>query len=130
MRIWRTALRAQVCRRAGRDVLSSGRVLRFGRAVHAYVHWQGGWLAGLLPPSAPAPAFREGVNVLFSGTEEIQKVPAHAFARADSKPILRVINTMLQDKDVYVRRLREGYEFFKSMAQRRTELAAARAATA
>lgn len=44
------------------------------------------------------------------------------------KPILRIIKTMLEDKDVCVRRLREGYEFFKSMAQRRSDLAAARAA--
>lgn len=44
------------------------------------------------------------------------------------KPILRIIKTMLEDKDVCVRRLREGYEFFKSMAQRRSDLRAARAA--
>jgi len=44
------------------------------------------------------------------------------------KPILRIIKTMLEDKDVLVRRCREGYEFFKSMAQRRDDLAAARAA--
>lgn len=44
------------------------------------------------------------------------------------KPILRIIKTMLEDKDVCVRRLREGYEFFKSMAQRRNDLAAAKAA--
>jgi hypothetical protein len=31
------------------------------------------------------------------------------------------------DKDVAVRRLREGYEFSKSMAQRRTDLAVSRA---
>ena len=43
------------------------------------------------------------------------------------KPILRIIRTMLEDKDVCVRRLREGYEFFKSMAQRRTDLAASKA---
>ncbi len=43
------------------------------------------------------------------------------------RPILRIIKTMLQDKDVCVRRLREGYEFFKTMAQRRTDLASARA---
>jgi hopanoid biosynthesis associated radical SAM protein HpnJ len=42
------------------------------------------------------------------------------------KPVLRIIKTMLEDKDVCVRRLREGYEFFKSMAQRRSDLAAAR----
>jgi hopanoid biosynthesis associated radical SAM protein HpnJ len=42
------------------------------------------------------------------------------------KPILRIIKTMLEDKDVCVRRLREGYEFFKSMAQRRTDLEASR----
>ena len=43
------------------------------------------------------------------------------------KPILRIIKTMLEDKDVCVRRLREGYEFFKSMAQRRSDLEAAKA---
>jgi hopanoid biosynthesis associated radical SAM protein HpnJ len=35
------------------------------------------------------------------------------------KPILRIIQTMLEDKQVLVRRCREGYEFFRSMAQRR-----------
>jgi len=35
------------------------------------------------------------------------------------RPILRIIKTMLEDKTVCVRRLREGYEFFRSMAQRR-----------
>lgn len=38
------------------------------------------------------------------------------------KPILRIVKTMLEDKDVCVRRLREGYEFFKSMARRRSDL--------
>ncbi len=42
------------------------------------------------------------------------------------KPIVRIIKTMLEDKDVCVRRLREGYEFFKSMAQRRNDLEAMR----
>lgn len=46
------------------------------------------------------------------------------------KPILRIIRTMLEDKDVFVRRCREGYEFFKSMAQRRSDLAAAKSGTA
>lgn len=46
------------------------------------------------------------------------------------KPVLRIIKTMLEDKDVCVRRLREGYEFFKSMAQRRNDLAAAKNAVA
>ncbi len=45
------------------------------------------------------------------------------------KPILRIIKTMLEDKDVCVRRLREGYEFFKSMAQRRSDLEAVKTAT-
>ena len=31
-------------------------------------------MAGLRRTLPPAPAFREGVNVLFSGTEKIQKV--------------------------------------------------------
>ncbi|MDH7503697.1 MAG: hopanoid biosynthesis associated radical SAM protein HpnJ [Verrucomicrobiota bacterium] len=38
------------------------------------------------------------------------------------RPILRIIKTMLEDKEVCFRRLREGYEFFKSMAQRRREI--------
>ena len=46
------------------------------------------------------------------------------------KPVLRIIKTMLEDKDVCVRRLREGYEFFKSMAQRRSDLAAAKSVSA
>jgi hypothetical protein len=37
---------------------------------------------------------------------------------------------MLEDKDVCVRRLREGYEFFKSMAQRRNDLVAAKSINA
>ena len=42
------------------------------------------------------------------------------------KPILRIIKTMLEDKDVFVRRCREGFEFFKSLRQRKDDLAAAR----
>lgn len=34
------------------------------------------------------------------------------------KPILRIIKTMLTDSDVCVRRVREGYEFFRSMQLR------------
>jgi radical SAM superfamily enzyme YgiQ (UPF0313 family) len=45
------------------------------------------------------------------------------------KPILRIIKTMLEDKDVLVRRCREGYEFFKSLNDRKHDLAAARAAS-
>lgn len=44
------------------------------------------------------------------------------------KPILRIIKTMLEDKDVLVRRCREGYEFFKSLKQRREDLEAGRSA--
>src|SRR5438132_5677212 len=33
------------------------------------------------PSFSPAPAFREGVNVFFPGTEEIQKIHAHELAR-------------------------------------------------
>lgn len=44
------------------------------------------------------------------------------------KPILRIIKTMLADKDVFVRRCREGFEFFRSLRQRRQNLEAARTA--
>ncbi len=44
------------------------------------------------------------------------------------RPILRIIRTMLEDRDVCVRRLREGYEFFKNMARRRIDTKAAQAA--
>ena len=40
------------------------------------------------------------------------------------KPILRIIRTMLEDREVCVRRLREGYEFFRTMSQRRKDLSA------
>jgi hopanoid biosynthesis associated radical SAM protein HpnJ len=44
------------------------------------------------------------------------------------RPILRIIKTMLEDKEVCVRRLREGYEFFRTMSQRRNDLASVKAA--
>ena len=44
------------------------------------------------------------------------------------KPILRIIHTMLQDKDVCVRRCREGFEFFRSLRQRKGDLQASRLA--
>jgi hopanoid biosynthesis associated radical SAM protein HpnJ len=59
--------------------------------------------------------------------ENVEKFYRRYYLRP--KPILRIIKTMLEDKDVCVRRLREGYEFFKSMAQRRNDLAAVKAAT-
>jgi hopanoid biosynthesis associated radical SAM protein HpnJ len=43
------------------------------------------------------------------------------------KPILRIIHTMLEDKQVFVRRCREGFEFFKSLRQRKEDLQASRA---
>jgi radical SAM superfamily enzyme YgiQ (UPF0313 family) len=46
------------------------------------------------------------------------------------KPILRIIKTMLEDKDILVRRCREGYEFFRSLRQRKADLAAAQAVAA
>ncbi len=44
------------------------------------------------------------------------------------KPILRIVKTMLEDKDVLVRRVREGFEFFKGLRQRKVVGAAAQAA--
>ena len=46
------------------------------------------------------------------------------------RPSWRIFKSMLQDKDVFVRRAREGAEFFKSLAQRRDDLAAQRNAAA
>ena len=60
--------------------------------------------------------------------ESVERVYHRSYLRP--KPILRIIKTMLEDKEVCVRRLREGYEFFKSMAQRRSDLEAAKAAMA
>jgi hopanoid biosynthesis associated radical SAM protein HpnJ len=60
--------------------------------------------------------------------ESVERFYHRYYLRA--KPILRIVRTMLEDKDVCVRRLREGYEFFKSMAQRRSDLEAAKAAAA
>jgi len=36
-------------------------------------------------------------------------------------PILRIIRTMLEEKDVFVRRCREGFEFFRSLRDRRSQ---------
>jgi radical SAM superfamily enzyme YgiQ (UPF0313 family) len=58
--------------------------------------------------------------------ESVEKFYRRYYLRP--KPILRIIKTMLEDKDVCVRRLREGYEFFSTMAQRRTDMAGATAA--
>jgi hopanoid biosynthesis associated radical SAM protein HpnJ len=44
------------------------------------------------------------------------------------KPILRIVKTMLEDKDVLVRRCREGFEFFKGLRQRKAGVAASQAA--
>jgi len=46
------------------------------------------------------------------------------------KPIMRIIKTMLEDKDILVRRCREGYEFFRSLRERKSDLAASKAAAA
>jgi hypothetical protein len=40
------------------------------------------------------------------------------------KPVLRILKTMLEDKAVFVRRCREGFEFFKSLRQRKAAMAA------
>jgi hopanoid biosynthesis associated radical SAM protein HpnJ len=42
------------------------------------------------------------------------------------KPILRIVKTMLEDQGVFVRRCREGYEFFRSLSRRRHDLALGR----
>ncbi len=46
------------------------------------------------------------------------------------RPSWRIFKSMLQDKDVFMRRAREGAEFFKSLAQRRDDLAAQKATAA
>jgi radical SAM superfamily enzyme YgiQ (UPF0313 family) len=38
------------------------------------------------------------------------------------KPILRILKTMIEDKRVFVRRCREGFEFFKSLRQRKAAM--------
>jgi radical SAM superfamily enzyme YgiQ (UPF0313 family) len=42
------------------------------------------------------------------------------------RPILRILKTMLEDKQVFVRRCREGYEFFRSLRQRKSAMAEVR----
>lgn len=52
--------------------------------------------------------------------EAVERFYSRYFFRP--KPILRIMKTMLQDKDVFVRRVREGFEFFRTMSQRRKEV--------
>lgn len=49
--------------------------------------------------------------------DEVERFYRQYYLR--SRPILRIIKTMLEDKDILVRRCREGYEFFRSLRQRR-----------
>lgn len=49
--------------------------------------------------------------------EAVERFYRRYYFRA--KPILRIMKTMLMDKDVFVRRLREGFEFFRFMSQRK-----------
>jgi hypothetical protein len=42
------------------------------------------------------------------------------------RPIVRILKTMLEDKSVCVRRLREGWEFFRTLRQRRKDHAETR----
>ncbi len=42
-----------------------------------------------------------------------------------SGPILRIVKTMLEDKSILVRRCREGFEFFRSLGQRKADQVAA-----
>lgn len=35
------------------------------------------------------------------------------------RPVLRILKTMLQDKNIFIRRIREGWEFFRTMSVRR-----------
>jgi hopanoid biosynthesis associated radical SAM protein HpnJ len=49
--------------------------------------------------------------------EAVERFYSRYFFRP--KPILRIMKTMLQDKDVFVRRIREGFEFFRTMSDRR-----------
>ena len=44
-----------------------------------------------------------------------------------AKPILRIIKTMLEDKDVFVRRCPAGGEFFRGLHERREDVEAAKA---
>ncbi len=53
--------------------------------------------------------------------QSVEKFYHRYYFRA--RPILRIVKTMLEDKDICVRRLREGYEFFKFMAQRKSDMA-------
>lgn len=55
--------------------------------------------------------------------EEVERFYRQYYLRAG--PIWRIVKTMLRDKNVMVRRLREGYEFFKFMSQRKQHTAAA-----
>jgi hopanoid biosynthesis associated radical SAM protein HpnJ len=45
-----------------------------------------------------------------------------------SGPILRIVRSMLEDKDVFVRRCREGWEFFNTLRSRRAEARSAQTA--
>jgi hopanoid biosynthesis associated radical SAM protein HpnJ len=49
--------------------------------------------------------------------EAVERFYREYYLRAG--PILRIVKTMLEDRDILVRRVREGFEFFRSLSQRR-----------
>lgn len=55
------------------------------------------------------------------GKEEIFEAVERFYRRyfLRPRPIARILKTMLEDKQVFVRRCREGYEFFRSLRQRK-----------
>jgi hypothetical protein len=69
-------------------------------------------LAGLRPSPAPAPALREGVNVLLTRPEEIQKVHAHVFAGlADAEEDQVVAQSLFRSHSIdYMPKHCEGFD--------------------
>jgi hopanoid biosynthesis associated radical SAM protein HpnJ len=61
-----------------------------------------------------------GKDAIFEAVERFYR--AYFFR---PKPILRILKTMLGDKEIFVRRCREGYEFFRSLRQRKASTATA-----
>jgi hypothetical protein len=84
---------------------------------------ENGWLAtGAGPGAVRADGWQDAVLSYPGLPREVMFEAVDRFYRSyflRPRPILRILETMLQDGGVFVRRCREGWEFFKTLRERK-----------
>ena len=82
-----------------------------------------GWMGTASPGATVRPDGYQETSLAYPGLdrEEIYAALDQFYRQYyfRPRPILRILRSMLEDKDVFVRRCREGYEFFRTLRSRR-----------